>query len=190
MCCRRDGCAVRRKKSTQNNASDSALVSNHQRGSPSMNTHDDDLRVRLGRIRNRGSHYKGFFAEVRSAARNEGYRSRSPRVSRPNPSYFGRGRSAALRLRSGPGSGAGYAGGPSPRRGLLNSTRRVIVKARIVRHRGPRSATLSAHVRYLKRDGVTRTGETRACSPERPISRTNGPSRSVAGMTDTIFDLS
>jgi hypothetical protein len=27
---------------TQNNASDSALVSNHQRGSPSMNTHDDD----------------------------------------------------------------------------------------------------------------------------------------------------
>ena len=34
--------------STQNNASDSALVSNHQRGSPSMNTHDDDLRIRLG----------------------------------------------------------------------------------------------------------------------------------------------
>ena len=125
-----------------------------------MNTHDDDLRVWLGRIRNRGSHYKGFFAEVWSAARNEGYRSRSPRVSRPNPSYFGRGRSAALRLRSGPGSEAAYAGGPSPHAGLLNSTRRVIVKARIVRHRGPRSATLSAHVRYLKRDGVTRTGET------------------------------
>jgi len=125
-----------------------------------MNTHDDDLHVRLGRIRNRGSHYKRFFAEVRSAARNEGYRSRSPRVSRPNPSYFGRGRSAALRLRSGPGSEAAYAGGPSPHAGLLNSTRRVIVKARIVRHRGPRSATLSAHVRYLKRDGVTRTGET------------------------------
>jgi hypothetical protein len=29
-----------------------------------MNTHDDDLRVRLGRIRNRGSHYKSFFAVV------------------------------------------------------------------------------------------------------------------------------
>src|ERR1700746_2899635 len=124
-----------------------------------MNSHDDDLRVRLGRIRNRGSHYKGFFAEVRSAARNERYRSRSPRVSRTNPSYFGRGRSAALRLRSGPGSNAGYAGGPSPHAGLLNSTRRVIVKARIVRHRRLQSATLSAHVRYLKRDGVTRTGE-------------------------------
>jgi hypothetical protein len=57
-----------------------------------MNTHDDDLRVRLGRICNRGSRYKGFFAEVRSAARNEGYisaRSRSPRLSRPSLSYFG-----------------------------------------------------------------------------------------------------
>jgi hypothetical protein len=131
--------------STENNASDSALVSNHRTWPSIMNTHDDDLRVRLGRIRNRGSHYKGFFAEVRSAARNEGYigpRSRSSRVSRPSPSYFGRGRSAALRLRSGPGSDAGYAGGPAPHAGLLNSTRRVIVKARIVRHRGPRSTTL------------------------------------------------
>ena len=139
-----------------------------ERGSPSMNTHDDDLRIRLGRIRNRGSRYKGFFAEVQSATRNEGYigaRSRSPRVSRPSLSYFGRGRSAALRLRSRPGSDAGYAGGSSPYAGLLNPTRRVIVKAGIVRHREPRSATLSAHVRYLKRDGVTRTGETAHVHP-------------------------
>ena len=53
-----------------------------ERGSPSMNTHDDDLRLRLGRIRNRGARYKGFFAEVRSAAWNEGYigaRLREPR---------------------------------------------------------------------------------------------------------------
>jgi hypothetical protein len=156
VCCRRDGCAVRRKISTQNNASDSALVSNHQRGSPSMNTRDDDLRVRLGRIRNRGSHYKGFFAEVRSAARHEGYRSRSSRVSRPSPTYFGRGRKRRLAATI----RAWYAGGPSRHAGLLNSTRRVIVQARIVRHRGPQSAALSAHVCYLKRDGVTRTGET------------------------------
>jgi hypothetical protein len=56
-----------------------------------MKTHDDDLRIRLGRIRNRGTRYKGFFAEVRSAARNEGYigaRLRSPRASRSNPSYL------------------------------------------------------------------------------------------------------
>jgi hypothetical protein len=148
--------------STQNNASDSALVSNHQSGSQSMNTHDDDLRIRLGRIRNRGARYKGFFAEVRSVARNEGYigaRLRSPRASRSNPSYFGRGRGGALRPRSRSGLGAGYGASPLPHAGLLNSTRHVLVKARIVRHRGPRSATLSAHIRYLKRDGVTRTGE-------------------------------
>ena len=105
-----------------------------ERGSPSMNTHDDDLRIRLGRIRNRGSRYKGFFAEVRTAARNEGYigaRSRSPRPSRPNTSSFGRGRGGALRLRSGPRSDARYAGSP-PHAGLLNPTRRVIVKASIV----------------------------------------------------------
>jgi type IV secretory pathway VirD2 relaxase len=42
---------------------------------------------------------------------------------------------------------------------LLNSTRRVVVKARIMHHHGPRSATLSAHVRYLKRDGVARNSD-------------------------------
>jgi hypothetical protein len=66
-----------------------------ERGSPSTDTDDDDLRIRLGRILNRGARYKGFFADVRSAARNEGYigaRSRSPRTSRSGPSYFGRGR--------------------------------------------------------------------------------------------------
>jgi hypothetical protein len=35
-----------------------------ERGSPPTNTHDDDLRVPLGRIRNRGARYKGFFAEI------------------------------------------------------------------------------------------------------------------------------
>jgi hypothetical protein len=37
-----------------------------ERGSPSMNTHDDDLRVRLGRIRDRGSrrHRRIYLATV------------------------------------------------------------------------------------------------------------------------------
>ncbi len=35
--------------------------------------------------------------------------------------------------------------------------RRVVVKARIVRH-GPTRSTLLAHLKYLKRDGVTRDG--------------------------------
>jgi type IV secretory pathway VirD2 relaxase len=44
---------------------------------------------------------------------------------------------------------------------LFNSTRRVVVKARVVRHKGRafRSAPLTAHLSYLKRDGVTRSGE-------------------------------
>jgi type IV secretory pathway VirD2 relaxase len=43
---------------------------------------------------------------------------------------------------------------------LLDSSRRVIVKARVVRHHGRRfrSAPLSAHVAYLKREGVTMDG--------------------------------
>ena len=45
--------------------------------------------------------------------------------------------------------------------GLFNSTRRVVVKARVARHQGRsfRSAPLSAHLSYLKREGVSRDGE-------------------------------
>ncbi len=45
-------------------------------------------------------------------------------------------------------------------RGQARFSRRVIVKARIVRHRGTRfrSAPLARHVAYLERDGVTRDG--------------------------------
>ncbi|NPU15635.1 relaxase/mobilization nuclease domain-containing protein [Bradyrhizobium sp. 83002] len=44
---------------------------------------------------------------------------------------------------------------------LFSPARRVTVKARIVRHKGRafRSAPLSAHLAYLKLDGVTRDGE-------------------------------
>ena len=57
-------------------------------------------------------------------------------------SRFGRGRSAALAL------------------SLRSPSRRVVIKARVVRHRGHRfrSAPLTKHVTYLKRDGVTRDG--------------------------------
>jgi len=57
-------------------------------------------------------------------------------------STFGRGRRAALSLAS------------------RSSARRVVVMARIVRRHGGgvRSAPLSKHVAYLKRDGVTRDG--------------------------------
>ena len=112
------------------------------------NNQDDDLRVRPGRVRSRGTRTgpKSFFGEVLKAAQKAGYvgpRSRSGgRVSKH--STFGRGRGAALR--------------PS---GLFDSTRRVVVKARIARHRGRlfRPAPLAAHIAYLKREGVTRDGE-------------------------------
>lgn len=107
---------------------------------------DDDLRVRPGRIRDRGRRPKSFFAEVLKAAQKAGYagaRARSGgRLSKH--STFGRGRGGALRSS-----------------GLFDRTRRVVVKSRIVRHRGRkfRAAPLAAHVAYLKREGVTRDGE-------------------------------
>jgi type IV secretory pathway VirD2 relaxase len=44
---------------------------------------------------------------------------------------------------------------------LFRPARRVVVKARVVRHQGQRfrSAPLSAHLSYLKREGVSRAGE-------------------------------
>nr|WP_249811512.1 DUF3363 domain-containing protein [Bradyrhizobium sp. 149] len=44
---------------------------------------------------------------------------------------------------------------------LFSPARRVVVKARVVRHQGRsfRSAPLAAHLSYLKRDGVTRDSE-------------------------------
>ena len=57
-------------------------------------------------------------------------------------SRFGRGRRAALSL------------------SLPSTARRVVMKARVVRHHGTRfrSAPLSRHIAYLKREGVTRDG--------------------------------
>jgi hypothetical protein len=110
---------------------------------------DDDLRLRPGRIRSRRARArpKTFFAEVLTAARKAGYvGKRLPSRKRPNlrRSTFGRGRGVGLRT------------------GLLfNRSRRVVVKARVVRHSGRRfrSTALAAHVRYLRREGVTRDGE-------------------------------
>jgi type IV secretory pathway VirD2 relaxase len=57
-------------------------------------------------------------------------------------SQFGRGRRAAVSIR------------------LRSNARRVVMKARVVRHHGTRfrSAPLPKHIAYLKRDGVTRDG--------------------------------
>lgn len=110
---------------------------------PGTRVRDDDLRLRPGRIRSRRApKAKGFVAQVLAAAQKSGHTGRRPAGAR---STFGRGRVAAWRAE----------------RVLSDRSRRVIVKARVVRHHGVRfrAAPLSAHLGYLKREGVTRGGE-------------------------------
>src|SRR3974390_3215114 len=105
-----------------------------------MSVRDDDLRIRPGRIRDRGARArpKTFVAQVLGAAQKAGYVGRGRGISGQR-SAFGRGRAVAFTKAK-----------------LLDPSRRVTVKARVVRHRGRsfRSVALSAHVAYLKRDGV------------------------------------
>ena len=111
-----------------------------------MKSRDDELVIRPGHIRDKGRSVakpKTFVGEVMRAARKAGYSGQGfGREKRGSGSSFGRGRSAALAL------------------SLRSPSRRVVIKARVVRHRGAkfRSAPLSKHVAYLKRDGVTRDG--------------------------------
>ena len=115
------------------------------RGAHVMTMHDDDFNPRPGRIHhgNQGAKRpKTFVGEVMRAAKKAGHRGQTFKRSGGSAggSTFGRGRRAALSLAS------------------RSSGRRVVVMARIVRHRGGRfrSAPLSKHLAYLKRDGVTR----------------------------------
>jgi type IV secretory pathway VirD2 relaxase len=112
-----------------------------------MTTRDDDLRVRPGRIShgNRGAKRpQTFVGEVMRAAKRAGHVGDSFRSSQGRSrSRFGRGRRAAVSIQ------------------LRSNSRRVVMKARVVRHQGSRfrSAPLSKHIKYLKREGVTRAGE-------------------------------
>jgi type IV secretory pathway VirD2 relaxase len=108
---------------------------------------DDDLRIRLGRIRDRGGGGRKpdtFIGEVMRAAKKAGHVGnrfvRAPPY--PQRSRFGRGRGAALSL------------------SRSSRSRRVLTKVHVVRHTGSgfRSAALSRHIVYLKRDGVTHDG--------------------------------
>ncbi|MEQ1888553.1 MAG: DUF3363 domain-containing protein [Alphaproteobacteria bacterium] len=114
-----------------------------------MTGDDNDFRIRPGRIRSKSTGKpKSFINQVLRAAKKAGHTAtpssgggkRAPGFGR---SSFGRGRIAFSRNR------------------LFNTSRRVVVNARIARHQGRafRSAPLSAHISYLKREGVTRDGE-------------------------------
>ena len=129
-----------------------------------MTRRDDDLRVKLGRIGNRGrlGRNKAFFAEVRGGAKKQGYSAARLASAKPRPrgpSTRGRGRGAGAAVRLATGMTSMHMAKQSPHFALLNSTRRVVVKAHIVRHQGRKSPPLTAHIAYLKRDGVDKGGE-------------------------------
>lgn len=108
---------------------------------------DDEFTIRPGRVGDRGGEgYRkatSLVGRVQQIARKGG---NARHGARRGP------RGATTRLARG-----GHVGltGRQARHG-----RRVIVKARIVRHRGTRfrSAPLARHIAYLERDGVTRDG--------------------------------
>ena len=104
-------------------------------------TRDDDLRIRIGRIRDTDSRRaKPFIAQALAAAEKAGGLHRRSRRS-ARSGAFGRGRAASL----------------AATRLVTNRTRSVTVKARIVRQKA-RGAALSAHLAYLRREGVTKDG--------------------------------
>ncbi|WP_174241434.1 DUF3363 domain-containing protein [Caulobacter sp. S45] len=110
-----------------------------------MSAGEDEVSVRLGRIRHsRGAEAKSFVGQVMQAARKAGQTGRvfGSRRQGGGSSRFGRGRAAAIG------------------RSLRSPTRRVVIKARVVRHVGAkfRAAPLARHGAYLRRDGVTRDG--------------------------------
>src|SRR6476620_2499036 len=108
---------------------------------------DDEIRIRPGRIRDHGRRLtrpKNFVGEVMRAAKKAGHVGHS----------FGRGKGGASRSRFGRGRRAALS------LSLRSTSRRVVMKARVIRHHGARfrSAPLSRHITYLKREGVTRDG--------------------------------
>ena len=105
---------------------------------------EDDFRIRPGRIRSRGvQRAKPFVAQALAAAQKAGgHVSRNGSIGAPRASRFGRGRVASVQAN----------------RLLTSRSRLATVKTRVVRHIA-RRATLSEHLRYLRREGVTRDGE-------------------------------
>lgn len=111
-----------------------------------MSVDDHDFRLRPGRSRDRGRgsapKAQRLAAQVRRASARAGHTSlaRKPRKGAGSQAR-GRRALAAARFRAG--------------------ARRVIIKARVVRHKGARfrAAPLARHIAYLERDGVTRDGK-------------------------------
>lgn len=115
---------------------------------------DDDFDIRPGRSRDSGAHSwrkaNTLVGRVLQVSRRAGYTPLGRRTSGRGTGHLGRGRRAALQQRRSP------------------HQRRVVIKARVVRHKPVlssveggarfRSAPLTRHITYLQREGVTRDG--------------------------------
>ena len=103
-----------------------------------------EFRVRPGRIRStRAQQARPFIAQALAAARKAGGGvSRSGKIAASNRSRFGSGQVASLQAS----------------RRITPRSRGAVVKARVVRHTA-RAGSLSQHLTYLRREGVTRDGE-------------------------------
>src|SRR5258706_237580 len=155
------------KRNTKHFSPLSAITILAHRG-PSVSRRDDDLSIRLSRVRDRGRNSRRpdtFIGEVMRAAKKAGHVGES----------FGRGTGGAHRSRFGRGRGAALS------LSLRSGSRRVVTKARVVRHTGSRfrSAPLANHVIYLKRHGGTHDASRNSVRPGK------GRSRPSAGRAST-----
>jgi type IV secretory pathway VirD2 relaxase len=111
-----------------------------------MTGSDDDFHIKFGRPRDSARagarRIKSFVGQVTAAAKKAGHVGKGWGPSRGGGPRAGRGAGAALA------------------RARHKMQRRVLVKARVIRHQGTRfrAAPLSRHIAYLERDGVTRDG--------------------------------
>lgn len=110
-----------------------------------MSGDDEDFEPRLGRMRaTRGRKARKYLGRLLAAATLVGSKSQS-RAARFDGSRIGRGAPVGRLLAN---------RGPHSRQ----TTRRVVIKTRLVRLAGKGQAAAAAHLKYIQRDGVTREG--------------------------------
>lgn len=122
-----------------------------------MTDRDPDFRIRPGKPRQtRAPRAKSFVNQVLRAAQKAGH------TPAPGATPSGKRASGSGGRSTGIGrSSFGRGNGKFARSRLFTPTRRVVAKARIVRHKGRsfRSAPMASHLAYLRREGVSHDGE-------------------------------
>ncbi|MGC9954551.1 MAG: relaxase/mobilization nuclease RlxS [Rhizomicrobium sp.] len=109
--------------------------------------HDDEFEPRLGKIRGTsGKQARTYLQRVLQAAALSGGRSLAARAGRFHGNRIGR------------GAGVGRVLAARDRYASFR-VRRVIIKTRIVKFKGPGLKAAKLHLRYIQRDGVTRDGQ-------------------------------